>query len=288
MNLKEKLQSKLQEYEKEKLQSNKPIVEIQTGKCTRMPKVYGYVRVSTQKQVREGHSVEAQTQNIKDYCKKNGLNINDDDIYSDNGISGKDSDTRINFSILKKIVSKGDTIISYSMSRFGRDTEQMISFINDMKKRGVGIVCLDNSSLDYNSVEGRLLITISAGLNCFEREKISERTSNTMQYMKREGKLITKPPFGYYSKGNKLVENESEQLVIEFIVKLLYDYPEISIYKITSELQKQVDLGNLKMRTSKGLKRPNSGNKVYHSTIGKIVKGNKLKEIVNEMKKNKI
>ena len=46
-----------------------------------------YVRVSTERQVKEGYSIEAQKENLINFSNRQGFNIVD--IYSDEGISGK-------------------------------------------------------------------------------------------------------------------------------------------------------------------------------------------------------
>lgn len=51
-----------------------------------MEKVFGYIRVSTQNQVREGYSLSYQREEIKRYCKENKLDLIG--IYEDAGISG--------------------------------------------------------------------------------------------------------------------------------------------------------------------------------------------------------
>lgn len=51
-----------------------------------MEKVYGYVRVSTDSQAKKGYGADAQESAIKEYCKKNGLELVK--IYEDLGISG--------------------------------------------------------------------------------------------------------------------------------------------------------------------------------------------------------
>lgn len=51
-----------------------------------MEKVFGYIRVSTQNQVREGYSLSYQREEIKRYCRENNLDLVG--IYEDAGISG--------------------------------------------------------------------------------------------------------------------------------------------------------------------------------------------------------
>jgi DNA invertase Pin-like site-specific DNA recombinase len=51
-----------------------------------MQNVVGYVRVSTQGQVKDGYSLQYQFDEIKRYCKENNCNLLR--IYEDRGISG--------------------------------------------------------------------------------------------------------------------------------------------------------------------------------------------------------
>src|SRR5689334_2090760 len=94
---------------------------------TRKPGKYilCYKRVSTTKQVEEGHSLEAQHKYIEEYITNNKL-VGHVEFFQDQAISGKDMKNRPDFQRMKDTMRKGDTIVSYSLSRLGRNTREML------------------------------------------------------------------------------------------------------------------------------------------------------------------
>lgn len=272
-----KLNNLIEEHKKDQLGTQHKILNWKIGG----PMTYGYVRVSTRKQIEDGHSIEAQTMKIQRYCREKGLT--EPRIMDDNGMSGKDMETRKNFIEMVRIVKNGDTIVSYSLSRLGRDALQILQFIDEMERRGVRVIALDKE-IDLTTSEGRLMLTIMAGVNQFEREQISERTSAVMQHMKEQGKLQTKGAFGYKAIGNKLVEEPEEMKVIEFITVLLFEHRGLRDAEITRRVQEKVDLGQLSMRKDK----KRDGKKVYQSTISRIITRNNLRELVREAREKTI
>lgn len=126
--------------------------------------------------------------------------------------------TRKNFEEMVRIVKHGDTIVSYSLSRLGRNALEVLQFVDDIMKRGVTVKALDKE-MDLTTLQGRFNLVIMAGVDQLEREQISERTSAVMQSMKEQGKLKTKGAFGYKAKDNKLVEDPDEMKVLEYITR---------------------------------------------------------------------
>lgn len=267
--LSDRMKRLLDDHKKKELEAQVKHVKIPT----QGPVTYGYVRVSTAKQVKEGHSVEAQTSRIQQYCKDKHLP--DPIIMADNGISGKDTSNRDKFNEMVRLSKKGDSIISYSLSRLGRNSLQILQFIDDMEKRGVNVIVLDKD-IDLTTAQGRLMLNVMISVNQFERDQISERTSDVMQSMKQQGKLKTRGCFGYKAVGNKLVEIPEEMAVLDYITVLLYQHPKIRDADITRMVQAKVNEGVLSMRKDS----KHDGKIVYQSTISSIIKRNNLREIV--------
>ena len=88
-----------------------------------------YIRVSTERQAQEGYSVAAQKQNLMNFARGQGWNIYD--IYSDEGISGKNIKDRPEVKrLINDIKNKRiDVVVLYKFDRLTRDisdTEEII------------------------------------------------------------------------------------------------------------------------------------------------------------------
>jgi site-specific DNA recombinase len=268
--------------------TNKEAAVVKLLSLSVQPKLtYGYVRVSLQRQVEEGHSIEAQSQKIKEYCVLH--NLLEPVIMADHGISGKSTDNRDAFNQMVSLVKSGDTIVSYSLSRLGRSTLDILNLVKNLKEKGVALFCLDKQ-IDLNTTEGNMFLSILASVNEFEREQAAARTSMVMQNMSKMGKLRTRGPFGYRAEDNKLIPVPEEQKVIEYIALFLSMNPTATDAMVTKAVQEKVDLGELVMRKTKErnpdapnqLKRPCEGKKVYQSTIANIIKNNKLRDVIKD------
>ena len=128
--------------------------------------VYGYARVSTKGQARDGNSLEAQEKELR----ANGAEI----IYKD-AYTGATSE-RPEFKKLLSELKEGDTLIVSKIDRFARNAEDAIRIIKDLLKHNIKIYILNIGLVESNSTMGNLLITILSGFAEFERDLIIERT----------------------------------------------------------------------------------------------------------------
>ena len=180
--------------------------------------VYGYIRVSTDKQ-----TVENQRYEIKNFCKKNNMKI--DGWISDEGISGtKDPEKRELGKLLTKVKS-GDYILCSELSRLGRSLMMIMAILNECSKKKVNIWTIkDNYRLD-NDISSAV-IAFAYGLSAqIERQLISQRTKEALARKKAEGVFIGRPK-GSLSKKVKLTGNEDK---IRKYIKLGMSQREISL-----------------------------------------------------------
>ena len=86
-----------------------------------------YVRVSTEEQAKEGFSIRAQQDRLKDYIKIKDWELCD--IYIDDGISGKNITDRpaINRMIKDVMDKKIDNVLVFKIDRLTRSTKDLIS-----------------------------------------------------------------------------------------------------------------------------------------------------------------
>ena len=164
--------------------------------------VYGYIRVSTDRQ-----TVENQRYEIKNFCKKNDMKI--DGWISDEGISGtKDPEKRELGKLLTRVKS-GDYILCSELSRLGRSLMMIMAILNECSKKKVNIWTIkDNYRLD-NDISSAV-IAFAYGLSAqIERQLISQRTKEALARKKAEGVFIGRPK-GSLSKKVKLTGNEDK------------------------------------------------------------------------------
>ena len=229
------------------------------------PVVYGYIRVSTNVQHKQGKSLQAQEEMIRRHCTEKGLG--EPKMVCDPGYTGKTMETRKEFMKMREEAKRGDTIIAYSLSRIARSVKEISNFVDEMEKRGVKIVILDKE-LDLSTPQGRMFFNMLATVDQFEREVDGERISAVMQSMKREGTLVTKAPYGFKIEGGKLVENEEEMKMIDLIIMYIHNEPEIRVAEICRRLQWEEDVGNIKLRKT---------NKIHQKTISEIIKRHNIR-----------
>lgn len=166
--------------------------------------VYGYIRVSTDRQ-----TVENQRFEIKNFCKRNNMKI--DGWISDEGISGtKDPEKRELGKLLEKAKS-GDYILCSELSRLGRSLMMIMAILNECTKKKVNIWTIkDNYRLD-NDISSTV-IAFAYGLSAqIERQLISQRTKEALARKKAEGIFIGRPK-GSLSKKVKLSGKEKDIL----------------------------------------------------------------------------
>lgn len=135
--------------------------------------IFGYARVSTSGQARDGNSLEVQINALQ----KAGA----EKIFSD-VFSGSKND-RPELDKLLKIIQSGDTLIITKLDRIARSLIQGIQLIESLGDRGVIIDVLNMGIID-SSPTGKLIRNIMLSFSEFERDMIIQRT--------QEGKAIAK------------------------------------------------------------------------------------------------
>jgi DNA invertase Pin-like site-specific DNA recombinase len=147
--------------------------------------VYGYIRVSTDKQ-----TVENQRYEIEKFCKKNELII---EKWIEETISGtKTPDKRLLGPLLDGI-KKDDLIICSELSRLGRSLFMIMSILNILMAAGAKVWTIkDNYRLGDDI--GSKVLAFAFGLSAeIERNLISQRTKEALARRKAEGKKLGRP-----------------------------------------------------------------------------------------------
>lgn len=139
---------------------------------------YGYARVSTKKQAKDGNSLEAQTELLL----ANGAQ----QIVSDT-FTGRRLD-RPQLQALLARLEPGDVLLATKLDRVARSISQGSQLVSELMARGVTVHILNLGILD-NSPASRLIRNVFFAFAEFERDLIVERTT--------EGKAIARLAPGY-------------------------------------------------------------------------------------------
>lgn len=131
---------------------------------------YGYARVSTKGQAKDGNSLEAQEKSLRD----SGAEI----IYKET-FTGKETD-RPELDKLLKRLQAGDRLIVTKLDRIARSAVKGIELVDSLLARGITVHILNMGILD-DTPTGKLIRTIFLGFAEFERDMIVERTQEGKQ-----------------------------------------------------------------------------------------------------------
>lgn len=140
--------------------------------------IYGYARVSTLKQLKNGSSLEDQVQKLVD------AGVPKENIFQD-GFTGTKMN-RPQFDILMGKITTGDTLIVTKLDRFARTAVEGGAIVQDLHKKGI-IINILNMGVADNSPMGKLMVTMLLAFAEFERDMIVERTQTGRQNTGRVG-----------------------------------------------------------------------------------------------------
>ena len=133
----------------------------------------GYVRVSTRDQ---------NTARQDELMKRLGV----EKVYTDK-VSGKDTE-RPELQKMMDFVREGDTLVVESISRFARNTRDLLELTSTLEVKGVQFIS-QKESIDTSTPTGKFILTLFAALAELERESILERQAEGIAIAKAEGRM---------------------------------------------------------------------------------------------------
>ncbi len=137
-----------------------------------------YIRVSTEEQNTARQDAMMKAQGVeKVFTEK---------------ISGKNME-RPQLQAMLDYVREGDVVFVESYSRLARSTADLLDIVDRLDKKGVGFVSL-HENFDTTTPQGRLMVTIFAGLAAFEREQLLQRQREGIAQAKERGAYKGRQP----------------------------------------------------------------------------------------------
>ncbi len=137
--------------------------------------IYGYARVSTKTQAREGNGLESQEEALRAAGATR--------IYKD-AFTGTTTD-RPEFDALMKQISSGDTMVVTKLDRIARSASEGSKLVQELLNRGISVHVLNMGKMD-NTPTGKLICQIMFAFAEFERDLIVERTQEGRAIARRQ------------------------------------------------------------------------------------------------------
>ena len=184
--------------------------------------VYGYLRVSTLTQAKEGESLEAQRLQVTSYAVSKGLQLTEENVYVEAGVSGgSEFQERPEGSKLFQVLAEGDMVVFPKLDRAFRNTRNALNVLHELKARGVSVHFIDLGGDVTGNGVGAIVFTILSAFATFERERIAARIREVKQLKKAQGKFTGgKRAFGYDVVDGNKIPREDEQKVIREMVEM--------------------------------------------------------------------
>jgi len=163
--------------------------------------IYGYIRVSTDKQ-----SVRNQRFEIETHCLRAGVKVGK--WFEETISAARNLEDRKLGRLLNQMKS-GDLLIVSELSRLGRNLMQIMSILNMCMKSSIKVIAIKENYELGDNINSKVL-AFAFGLTAeIERNLISARTKEALARKKAEGAVLGRPK-GSGAKNSKLWRRRGE------------------------------------------------------------------------------
>lgn len=223
----------------------------------------GYIRVSTEEQAGQGHSLAMQPQRIRQWCELQGVALID--VIRDEGVSasvplekrvgGADLITRLRN-------READVVVVYRLDRLFRDAFDGLHFFRNVSTPlGVAVHSI-SELIDTGTPHGKFNLTVQLGIAELERDLLSSRTKATINSMRERGKVYGTVPFGCVEVDGCLYRDPETWPHREFIVSL----------RRTPVGGRQLSLAQIAMvLRTQGISAPSGGREWSKTSVSRVV-----------------
>ena len=205
-----------------------------------------YIRVSDERQ--DEYSPDSQLKKIREFAAKEGYIIPEENVFYDDGISGKNVKNRDDFNRMIAIAKEPDrsfeVIYVWKLSRFARNQEQSIVFKNLLQKIGVSVKSVSEPIPE--GPFGTLIERVIEWMDEFYLIRLSDEVKRGMEEKISRGEPVVPAPFGYINANNTYLPDE-ESGAVDIIREIFQRYAD-------GEKQREiaVSLGERGVRTKRG------------------------------------
>ncbi len=206
-------------------------------------KIAAYCRVSTEKEA-QIDSLEKQIEFFNEFTKKNGYELYK--LYADEGISGKQIKHRKQFQQMMQDAKakKFERVVVKDVSRFARNTVDLLQSIRELKSYGIQVDFLNNGEVMEGGSE--FILTILGAMAQQESANMSKRVKFGKDMTAKKGR-VPNIVFGY----DKIPDERYTLKINEEEAKIVKEIFESYVYKGAGTTKIAWDLNDRGIRTKK-------------------------------------
>ena len=206
-------------------------------------KIAAYARVSTEKES-QVESFEKQIEFFNEFTKKNGYELYK--LYADEGISGKQIKHRKQFQQMMQDakLKKFDKVVVKDVSRFARNTVDLLQSIRELKSYGIEVDFLNNGEIMEGGSE--FILTILGAMAQQESANMSKRVKFGKDITAQKGR-VPNLVFGY----DKIPDERYTLKINEEEAKIVKEIFESYVYKGFGTTKIAWNLNDRGIRTKK-------------------------------------
>jgi site-specific DNA recombinase len=175
-----------------------------------------YIRVSTDRQAKEGDSLEEQESELKKFCEYRGFKIHK--VLIERGKSGGNTN-RPEYQKLVKDIEAGkiNTVVVKKLDRLSRSLMDFEQLMIKLQDHDVGFISL-RENFDTTTAMGKAMLRVALVFAQLEREQTAERIKDVFAWRAEQGLYNGGTrPFGYDSVSSELIPHKQEKKIIQFM-----------------------------------------------------------------------
>lgn len=160
-----------------------------------MTRAIGYIRVSTDEQAEEGHSLDAQRTAITQFCEARDWQLVA--LKVDAGISGtKDDRPALQQVLAAAEEGRCDVVVVHAIDRFYRDLQGLLTTLNHLREHNVSFTSI-TENLDFSTPWGKLALAVLGTLAEIYIDRLRKETRKGRRARAAKGLHNGTPPIGY-------------------------------------------------------------------------------------------
>ena len=185
---------------------------------------YFYIRVSSKDQ-----------NTIRQEVKAKEIGIPVGNVFIEK-VSGKNVTDRPVLSNMMTVLKSGDKLIVDSISRFARNTKDLIELVEQLNEKGVIFVSL-KEAIDTTTPTGIFMLTVFGAVAQLEREYIRQRQAEGIAIAVAQGKFKGRKPVEYPKQWDKYYKMIKDGAMTNVEAMKLMDLKKTTFYKLIKDYE---------------------------------------------------